>query len=112
VNQLIYPRDRLLTVVTMALGVALWGTAIALLIAVGSARSVTVTLVMVLLLGILGFLAYLFARSTLIAHLQGNGIELSEAQFPELHQQFVQCCDTLSISERPRAYILNGKRCS
>jgi Tfp pilus assembly major pilin PilA len=55
-----------------------------------------------------GFLFYLFVQSTLIAHIKGNGVQLSEAQFPDLFAQFAACCDKLQIKERPEAYILNG----
>jgi type II secretory pathway pseudopilin PulG len=51
---------------------------------------------------------YLFVQSTLIAHIKGNGVELSEAQFPDLYAQFTACCDQLQITTRPQAYILNG----
>jgi len=108
VNRLIFPRDRSLTIVTMGLGVALWGIALAILMSVGGVRSIAAALVIVLVVSLLSFLAYLFARSTLIAHLKGNGVELSEAQFPALHQQYGQCCERLAIANRPQAYILNG----
>jgi Zn-dependent protease with chaperone function len=108
VDQLIYPRDRSLTIVTMVLGVAIWGVAAFALITLGGARSLLATAVTVLLLLVISFIAYLFARSAAIAHLMGNGVEVSEEQFPELNTQFVQCCDKLSIGKRPRIYMLNG----
>jgi len=56
----------------------------------------------------LGFVLYLFAQSALIAHIKGNGVELSEVQLPDLYAQFIECCDRLQIKKRPQAYILNG----
>lgn len=56
----------------------------------------------------LGFVLYLFAQSALIAQLKGNGVELSEAQFPDLYAQFIDCCDRLQMKVRPQAYVLNG----
>jgi Zn-dependent protease with chaperone function len=56
----------------------------------------------------IGFVSYLFAQSTLIAHIKGNGVELSEKQYPDLYEQFVSCCKQLQIESRPQAYILNG----
>ncbi len=55
-----------------------------------------------------GFVLYLFAQSALIAHIKGNGVELSEVQFPDLYAQFTACCDRLQVKTRPKAYILNG----
>jgi len=107
-KELIYPRDRALTAVTMILGVAIWIVAVWGIVAIGGARAVGVTLATVVLVAAFSALAYLFARSAFIAHLRGNGIEVSEGQFPELHAQFLQCCSRLSISQRPGFYILNG----
>ena len=95
-NQLVYPRERSLGTITLVLGILFW-----LLLIVGT---VGIALVMVLL----GFILYLFAQSTLIAHIKGNGVELSERQFPALYAQFAACCDRLEIKTRPKAYILNG----
>ena len=81
-TELVYPRERTLGTLTLVLGLLGWL--------------------------LLGFVLYLFAQSALIAHIKGNGVELSEQQFPELFQQFTACCDTLGIATRPEAYILNG----
>jgi Zn-dependent protease with chaperone function len=61
-----------------------------------------------LLILALGFVAYLFAQSALIAHIRGNGVELSESQFPDLYAHFQACCERLKLPTRPRAYIVNG----
>lgn len=63
---------------------------------------------MALVILALGFVLYLFIQSALIAHIKGNGVELSEQQFPDLHSQFVSCCEQLKIKKPPQAYILNG----
>ena len=95
-TELVYPRERTLGAITLVLGLLGW-----LLLVVGTFG--------VALVGLLfGFVIYLFAQSALIAHIKGNGVELSEQQFPELFQQFTACCDTLGIATRPEAYILNG----
>jgi hypothetical protein len=44
-----------------------------------------------------GFLLYLFAQSALIAHIKGNGVELSQAQMPDLYDQFKDCWARLNI---------------
>jgi Zn-dependent protease with chaperone function/type II secretory pathway pseudopilin PulG len=96
VKELVYPRERTLGLITLVLGLLLWTGLI-----VGTFG--------VALLGLLvGFIAYLFAQSSLIAYIKGNGVELSEAQFPELYAQFAACCDRLDMHTRPEAYIVNG----
>ncbi|MDR2240322.1 MAG: M48 family metalloprotease [Zoogloeaceae bacterium] len=95
-NELAYPRERILGAITLALGLIVWLGLIAGTFGVA-------------LLGLaFGFVMYLFAQSALIAHIKGNGVELSEAQFPDLHAQFIDCCDRLQIKKRPQAFVLNG----
>ncbi len=95
-NHLVYPRERTLGAITLVLGLFFW---LALILG---------TFGMALVALLIGFIAYLFAQSALIAHIRGNGVELSEYQFPELHAQFAECCDRLGLRNRPEAYILNG----
>ncbi len=95
-NELVYPRERSLGTITLVLGILVW-----LGLIVGTFGIALIGLA-------LGFVLYLFIQSTLIAHIKGNGVELSEAQFPELYAQFAACCERLQIKERPQAYILNG----
>lgn len=95
-QHLVYPRERTLGTITLVLGLIGW-----LLLIAG-------TFGIALLVLLIGFVIYLFAQSTLIAHIKGNGVQLSEEQFPELYAQFVECCDTLQIQNRPQVYILNG----
>ena len=95
-NELVYPRERTLGTITLILGLLVW-----LALIVGTVGGALIGLA-------LGFVLYLFAQSTLIAHIKGNGVELSETQFPDLHKQFTICCDRLQIKKRPQAYILNG----
>ena len=95
-NELVYPRERTLGNITLVIGLLIWlgliaGTFGVALIALAA-----------------GFVLYLFVHSTLIAHIKGNGVELSEEQFPDLHAQFLACCDQLQMKARPQAYILHG----
>ncbi len=93
----IHPRERSLGAVLLVLGVLAW-----LALVVGTFGVALVVL-------LFGFIAYLFAQSTLVAHLRGNAVELSAEQFPDLHTQFVDCCDKLGLGgKRPEAYVLQG----
>lgn len=95
-NELVYPRERTLGTITLVFGLLVW---ISLIVGTFGAALIGLAL---------GFVLYLFAQSTLISHIKGNGVELSETQFPDLYAQFVACCERLQITNRPQAYILNG----
>jgi len=95
-KELVYPNERSLGTITLVLGLLIW-----LSLIVGTFGTALLVLA-------IGFVLYLFAQSALIAHIKGNGVELSETQFPDLHAQYVACCDRLQMKERPKAYILNG----
>ena len=95
-EDLVYPRERVLGAVTLALGLLVWSALI-----VGT---VGIALAFIGLASV----AYLFAHSALIAHVKGNGVELSQEQFPDLYTQFIECCKRLDIAGPPKAYILNG----
>jgi Zn-dependent protease with chaperone function/Tfp pilus assembly major pilin PilA len=95
-NELVYPRERTLGTITLVLGILVW-----LLLIVGTFGGALVAL-------LVGFVLYLFAQSAFIAYIKGNGVELSEAQFPDVHAHFVACCERLEIKVRPQAYVLNG----
>lgn len=95
-EDLVYPRERVLGTVTLVLAILVW-----LALIVG-----TVGIALALLA--LAAIGYLFTHSALIAHVKGNGVELSSEQFPDLHAQFLDCCKRLGITDPPDAYILNG----
>ncbi len=85
----VYPRERTLGLITLVLGLAAW---IALI-----AGTFGVALVILSF----GFVAYLFAQSALITRIKGNGVQLSDTQFPDLYAQYAACCDRLQIKVRP-----------
>lgn len=95
-TNLVYPRERTLGALTLILGLIIW-----LALIVGTLGGALLALA-------LGFVLYLFAQSALISHLKGNGVELTPTQFPELHAQFVACCERLNIAVHPQAYVLQG----
>lgn len=95
-DDLVYPRERVLGVFTLLIGLLVW-----LLLTIGTFGGA-------LLLLLLGFAVYLLVQSTLVSHVKGNGVALSEAQLPDLHAQFVACCERLQMAQRPQAYVVNG----
>ncbi len=93
-NELVYPREKSLGLITLVLGSLIW---LFLIIAFKGA---------VLGFILIGFIAYLFAQSALIAHIKGNGVELSNTQFPDLYAQFEVCCNQLDLVKRPQIFLL------
>jgi len=96
VNTLVYPRERTLGTLTLVLGLLAW-----LGLILGTFGGALIGLAV-------GFVFYLFVQSALVSYLKGNGVELSQKQFPDLYAQFISCCERLQISTPPQAYILNG----
>jgi Zn-dependent protease with chaperone function len=95
-DDVVYPRERTLGAITLVIGLLVW-----LALIVGTFGGA------LLLLG-LGWVLGLFVHSALIAHLKGNAVEISQAQFPDLYAQFTECCRRLRIETPPQAYIVNG----
>lgn len=95
-DALVDRHERLLGSVLLVLGGLVW------------AGLVAVTLGGVLLWVAAAGLVYLFAQSAVIAHVRGNGIEVSESQMADLHQQFLECCRKLEIQTPPRLYVVSG----
>lgn len=53
-----------------------------------------------------GFLFYCVAQSALISYIKGNGVRITEEQFPDLKQQISACCRKLGLDEEPQAYLM------
>jgi Zn-dependent protease with chaperone function/Tfp pilus assembly major pilin PilA len=107
-KEFVYPRDRVLTLVTILLGSAIWLIGLSLLTKGAGARSLGVVATMVVIIAAFAFLGYLFARSAIVAHFKGNGIEVTEGQFAEIHRQFEDCCAKLALPVKPRLFVMNG----
>ena len=107
-NEHVCPRDRLLTAVSLVIGVAVWAAAALLLLRSGGAAALMGAGGMVLMVVAVAFLAYLRVRSAAIAHLRGNAIEVGEEQLPELYRQLSTCCEALGRRNRQNMYVQNG----
>lgn len=93
----VHPRERSLGSVLLVLGVLVWLALIA-----GTFGGMLLVL-------LVAFVGYLFAQSALVARVRGNAVQLSAEQFPDLHGQFVDCCEKLGLGGKlPEAYVLQG----
>jgi Zn-dependent protease with chaperone function len=52
------------------------------------------------------FLFYCVVQSALISYIKGNGVRITEEQFPDLKQQIAACCRKLGLDEEPQAYLM------
>jgi Zn-dependent protease with chaperone function len=91
---LVYQNEKKLFRIMLVWSMVVWG-----LLLVG-----TLGLVLVYLL--FGFLFYCFVQSALISYIKGNGVRITEEQFPDLKHQIVACCRKLGLDEEPQAYLL------
>lgn len=57
---------------------------------------------------LLGLLMYLFAQSGFISYIKGNGVKVTAAQFPDLHDSLTKCCDKIGLDELPDMYLLRA----
>lgn len=93
---LIYKNEKKLFVIVIIMSLIFWSLVIA------------GTFGIILIYLVVGFLIYLFSHSALIAYLKGNGVKVSENQFPELYLQHQSCCKDLSMDKEPELYIINS----
>lgn len=50
----------------------------------------------------------LILHSYFITHLQGNGVQVSAAQFPDLHARLQACCRAVGLKSEPEFYLTSG----
>lgn len=96
IGELVYKNEKILFTLHFALATIFW-----LLLIVG-------TMGVALLYMFALFISYLFAQSALIAWIKGNGVKISADQFPDLHDRYTRCCETLGVTPYPDAYLING----
>ncbi|MHB1952009.1 MAG: M48 family metallopeptidase, partial [Acidiferrobacteraceae bacterium] len=106
-DETIFPRDRVLTALSLVIGVLAWigaGWGVSL----GGVKAWTVATATVAIALVVGLIVYLFAQSAAIAYLRGNATEVTEGQLPDLYGQLVACCKTLRVPKLPTMYVQNG----
>lgn len=89
-----WPTDRILKTLVIAVSVVVW-----LLLALS---------VVGLLYAMLIALALFFVQLTLISHVRGNGVKISETQFPEIHRMLVELSLKAGLKKAPEAYIMES----
>jgi Zn-dependent protease with chaperone function/Tfp pilus assembly major pilin PilA len=92
--ELVYKKEKSLFIIAAVISVIFW---VALIIG-----TVGIALVYILL----AYLAFLFAHSGFITHLKGNGVRITESQYPDLHNRLLQCCKKVGLEQVPEAYLL------
>jgi Zn-dependent protease with chaperone function/Tfp pilus assembly major pilin PilA len=92
--ELVYKNEKRLFGLMLGLSVLVW-----VLVLIGTAG-------MVLLYALFAFLFYCFAQSALISYIKGNGVRITEEQFPDLKKQIHDCCRKLDVTDEPQAYLL------
>lgn len=95
-GELVYKNEKTLFILHFVLATIFW-----LALIVG-----TMGMALFYMLGL--FVGYLFAQSALIAWIKGNGVKISAEQFPDLHNSYTRCCQTLGVTPYPDAYLING----
>ena len=65
-----------------------------------------VTFGTVLIYLLLGYLFFLFAHSAFISHLKGNGVRITEEQYPDLYESLVRNTEKVGLHHVPEAYLL------
>lgn len=91
---LVYDNERKLFKLMLAWSLLVWG--LVLVLTVGLA----------LVYALFAFLLYCFVQSALISYIKGNGVRITEEQFPDLKRQIAACCRKLGLDEEPQAYLL------
>jgi Zn-dependent protease with chaperone function len=61
-----------------------------------------------LLYGLLIAVVVLVGHALFLAHVRGNGLRLSERQFPELYGRFVAAAKELGLQEVPEIYVMES----
>lgn len=67
-----------------------------------------VTVGTIWLYALLGYTMYLILASYLISYVRGNGVKITDTQFPDLHSKLLRCCDVAGIKEPPEFYLVAG----
>lgn len=91
---LVYKNEKTLFAISTVIAGLLW-----LIITVS-------TLGIILIYLLLGYLFFLFAHSAFITHLKGNGVQITQEQYPDLYESLKRNSDKVGLGTVPEAYLL------
>lgn len=91
---LVYKNEKKLFAIAVIISALFW------LVLIG------VTFGIALVYVLFALLFYLFVQSGFISHLKGNGVRVSERQFPALYRSLTDCCEKIGIHAPPEMYLL------
>jgi Zn-dependent protease with chaperone function/type II secretory pathway pseudopilin PulG len=91
---LTYKNEKSLFTISVIISSLFW-----LLIAVGTFGTIFIYL-------LIGYLFFLFAHSAFITHLKGNGVRITEEQYPDLYHSLQRNSEKVGLHHIPEAYLL------
>ncbi|NOQ76889.1 MAG: M48 family metalloprotease [Methylococcaceae bacterium] len=91
---LIYKNEKKLFIISCIIASVFW-----LVITLG-------TLGIIFLYILIGYLFFLFAHSAFITHLKGNGVRITEEQYPDLYESLLRNSEKVGLHHVPDAYLL------
>jgi len=107
-GDLVWRKDRILTAVSLVIGILFWAAVAYFVFSIGGRPIIPKAVTVIVLVALFSFLIYVFMHSAFIAHFCGNGVEVTETQFPDLHEQFRECCARVGVTHPPRLFVTNG----
>jgi Zn-dependent protease with chaperone function len=102
IDQLVHPRERVLFAMMVLAGLAVYAALAA--IAAANAQTAGAILIYALMFAGAGFLVHAMA----LGRIRGNGVLVSERQFPLLHQMVAQHAQRLGLGYTPTTYVLQA----
>lgn len=102
IDQLVHPRERVLFALMVLGGLAVYG-GLALL-AMANAQTTGMIVTYALLFALAGLMVHGMA----LGRIRGNGVLVSERQFPELHRLVTEHAQRLNLGYTPTTYVLQS----
>lgn len=99
-------RENLFFSVKVACSAAVIVAIVALLNALGSSVASVATIAVILVYIVIIALFILFQKLYLVAYLKGNGVCVTERQFPEVHAAYASMCESLGIARAPQLFLM------
>jgi Zn-dependent protease with chaperone function len=99
---LVHPKEKLYFGLCVIVSIAIYLFVASLILEGGPSSGVIVFYL------ILGFAGYFLVHGLFLGHVRGNGVRVSERQFPELNAMAERHCRRLGIDETPAIFVLQS----